>query len=187
MAPLPAPKFDLFIDAFEKMVAEAQERIRKTEDMEQPYNIVRDALTALRLPHDICIKLHSEFLHIQMKALPSDKLADLERVERAIGTALFEAGLHKNPEGTRRSGGTWHDIAHTWYCVTRRGAATVHLVIVIPAEGIVDLAVVTNRYQITDTRYELVPRSKVLPPPPPIPDELIPYDLDLSDPRNLPF
>ena len=71
---VPALRYDLFIKAFEKEVTAAQSRIKAIEAMEQPYNLVKEALEAAKLPNDTTLSLSPSVVKIVMQDRKSTRL-----------------------------------------------------------------------------------------------------------------
>lgn len=156
---VPALRYDLFIKAFEKEVTAAQSRIKAIEAMEQPYNLVKEALEAAKLPNDTTLSLSPSVVKIVMHALPSDFLTMFDALCTEIGSRLLTAGLHKDGIPSRTDGGWWHHLQRSWRCFDHDQPCTVMLEVELPDEGLRDLALEKIERTTTVIDYRLTPRD----------------------------
>jgi hypothetical protein len=160
MAPVPAQRYDLFIKAFERKVAEAQQKIEKLRGLEQIYNVVRDVLERFKLPNATTLNMTSDGVAIGIHGAASDSTETFEPLTKAMGEALVRAGLRTNPEPASRIGGWWHDINHIWRVGEDNRVVTLSIDVPDP-DGFRDLDVITVTRQSESYEYELRPRTPV--------------------------
>jgi hypothetical protein len=133
----PAPRYDLFIKAFEKHVAGVQAQIEQVRGMERTYNIARTALEAAKLPNEIRLTVSGSNVKLDIQATNRDCQAIFAPLIEDIGKRLLDAGLHKDGEPAKRDGGMWHELVRYWNL--DEGAKQVRIEIAVPREGMRDL------------------------------------------------
>jgi hypothetical protein len=161
---VPSPRYAQFITVFEKEVTAAQERIKKIEAMEYPYNIVREAMERNNLPNDSNIILSENGIDITILAISSDSMRTFDALVSSIGESLVKADIHKDGLPACVNGGNWHNMFRRWYGKNPRKdnkICHVDLTIDIPIEGLVDLEVRKEPYSYTNTgyKYSFIPKD----------------------------
>lgn len=153
---LPAHRYDLFIKAFEKKVTAAQAAIDALRAMEQPYNTVKDAMEAARLPNEQHIHMEARSIAVSVGATPKDTLAGLEGLAAAIGHRLLAAGMHRDGKPSTSHGGCACCLWFVWQCKTERaGPFQVRLYVHVPTDGMLDCEVVKTERRTVEDHYEL--------------------------------
>jgi hypothetical protein len=153
---LPAIRYDLFIKAFEKKVTAAQAAIEALRAMEQPYNTVKDAMEAARLPNEQHIHMEARSISVSLQATPADTLAGLEALAAAIGQRLLGAGMHGDGQPATSHGGCACCLWFVWQCKTERaGPFQVRLYVHVPDDGMLDCEVVKTERRTVEDHYEL--------------------------------
>jgi hypothetical protein len=158
---LPAIRYELFIKAFEKRVTAVQREIEQLRGMEQLYNIVKDAMEAVRLPNEQRLNLHTYNLFAGFRATPTDRLSTFDPVVKAIGDRLRAAGLHDG-EPSVSMGGSACDVDYKW----RMASRGIWLTIDVPDKGMADLAVEVETRTTQEQHYtirHIEPRSHPAP------------------------
>jgi hypothetical protein len=155
---LPSLRYELFIAVLERKATEAQNAFKALSKAEQTYNLVKEALEAQRLPHDITLDVGATAVGINITVLPTDSLATFTPLLAAIGKALYDAKHHRDgvpsvgdmPWSPRRD--------YDWFC---RGdwPGIVSVVLTLPKEGTRDIDVQTVDRTTTSREYKLVPRD----------------------------
>lgn len=93
---VPAKRYDLFITAFEKKVAEAQERISAMNALQGPYSIVREILELADLPNDINLDMTEAGISVRIPVKDDQPFIIFENLARRIGKELHAAGHHQD-------------------------------------------------------------------------------------------
>lgn len=156
---VPSLRYDLFIKAFEREVAARQSQIKAIEAMEQPYNLVKAALEAVRLPNDCSLRLSHGVVLVDIKAVPSDRLASFEALTKRIGAGLLGAGLHRDGVPSVGDAGYWPERKWTWRLASPRLTGSVAVNLDLPYEGIADLEVVRIVRTTEAIEWQLKPRE----------------------------
>jgi len=164
---VPAPRYVQFITAFEKEVTAAQERIKKLEGMEYPYNIIKNTLEEARLPNDINLSLTENSVDIQFVAIPSDSMKGLNVFIESIGKSLLKNNIHRDGIPACYDGGTWYNMSRKWYGKNPRNSnkyCVVNLFIELPIEGLIDLEIEKTEYTYTNIgfTYKFIPKKPLI-------------------------
>lgn len=95
--PVPSRQYAIFIDVFEKRVAEHQAAINKLRGVEHAYNVVTEALKNSRWSGDFSLEASELGIKITAHLGTNDYLDDFasDIVDR-IGSALLSGGLHED-------------------------------------------------------------------------------------------
>lgn len=133
MAPVPAKRYDLFIKAFEKEVAKAQERIAKMDKLMLPYEIVREALERAKLENDVRLTLSEFGVYCYIQVLPTDKESTFIPLLKQIGDELCRHRLHRDGIGSTLNSG--YSFTHTWRLSSIFSAARLIVTLDVPPEG----------------------------------------------------
>jgi hypothetical protein len=153
---LPSLRYDIFIKAFEKKVAAAQAAIEAVRSMEQPYNAVKDAMEAARLPNDQSINIDARAISVHLQATPADTLAGLEALAMTIGRGLLAVGMHRDGEPATSHGGSSCCLWFCWSCRTERaGSFQVRLYVGVPHNGLRDCEVIKSERHTVEADYQL--------------------------------
>lgn len=159
---LPAYRYDLFIKAFEKKVTAAQAAIEALRAMEQPYNVVKDAMEAARLPNDQQMNMDAKSIGVHLHATPADTLRGLETLAQTIGQRLLAAGMHGDGNPATSHGGSSCCLWFAWNCKTERvGGFQVRLYVSVPHTGLRDCEVIKSERHTVETDYQL---KRIEPP-----------------------
>lgn len=97
MPPVPAKRYDIFISAFEKYVADRQKEIARVDRMMRPYEIVRIALERAKLPNDVRLELKDNGVSVNITIMEDDRRPMFDRILEDIGSNLKAASIH--PDG----------------------------------------------------------------------------------------
>jgi hypothetical protein len=137
---LPAYRYDVFIKAFEAHVAAHQQQIDALRGMERPYNLVKEALEAVRLPHEQELILAHASVSVTMTATPDTLLSAFDPLVEAIGKRLLGAQLHRDGEPAVDVSGTFRpEVEYRWRLIDY--TKSVLLTVAIPEAGLPDLKV----------------------------------------------
>jgi hypothetical protein len=159
---LPAIRYDLFIKAFEKKVTAAQAAIEALRVMEQPYNVVKDAMESARLPNDQHMNMDARSIGVMLHATQADSLEALETLAQTIGQRLFAAGMHHDGDPATSHGGSSCCLWFAWNCNTERaGSFQVRLYVSVPTAGLRDCEVIKSERQTVETDFQL---KRIEPP-----------------------
>lgn len=110
MYPVPAPRFDIFITAFEKFVHQRRKEIEAVDLLMRPYEIVREAMENARLPNDNKLELITNGIRADIRVEPDNKPGPYWALAAAIGYGLHKANLHETGEpAIDRLGSFWHN------------------------------------------------------------------------------
>jgi hypothetical protein len=154
--PVPSRRYDQFIKVYEAKVTAAQAAIEAVEKLEQPYNLVVEALEEASLPNNCTIDASGSCITIEIEAIPSDFAAVFNSLAIKIGLRLFGANHHKNGVPACTQGGSWRQLTWIWHCDN----FSIYLIVTVPLdEGLVDLEVKRVAYPTTSYRYEFHPRT----------------------------
>lgn len=163
---LPAYRYELFINAYEKKVAEIQESIRRMEKMERLYNLVVNAASPFRLPNDQSLILNENSVMLSIKAAPDDLLATFDKLAFAVGEELRNAGLHK--EGVPATGSNWRHMEYKFRVGSfdprkDRERPTVSIIVELPEAGVRDADIKSEQCTYTYTAFSIHRRHDVRP------------------------
>lgn len=156
---VPSLRYDLFIKAFEREVIARQSQIKAIEAMEQPYNLVKEALEAVRLPNDCQLRLAHGVVLVQITAVPTDRLAMFEALTERVGAALLKAGLHRDGVPSVGDAGYWPERKWTWKLGGQRVTGTVAVAVDLPRDGIADIEVTQIRRTTESIEWLIGPRD----------------------------
>ena len=95
--PVPAKRYDIFITAFEKYVAERQKEIAKADRLMRPYEIARAALERADILNDTRLELRKDGIYINIVVQENDRREKFEKILQNIGEELYTVKLH--PDG----------------------------------------------------------------------------------------
>jgi hypothetical protein len=163
---LPAYRYELFITAYEKKVAEMQEYVRRMEKMEQIYNILVEAATPFRLPNDQDLILNDNSVVLTIKAVPNDMLATFDQLAKSIGEALQKTGLHRDGEPSVASYGARIEYKFRvgkFDPSKDKERPTVSIIVELPTCGIRDADVNCEQCTYTYTSFKVQRRNNVRP------------------------
>jgi hypothetical protein len=152
----PSKRYPQFITAFEKLVTEVQEKVRKSEGLQQPYTAVVEALDSLGLKNDTTVQLKEGCVSINIVALPEDTRVKLNTIADTIGSALLSKSLHKDGKPAYGEGSFWPSMSYVWKIPDRDQSVQVY--VDLPSDGIADIRIETTDEITTLRRYKLVPR-----------------------------
>lgn len=154
----PSRRYPQFITAFEKLVEQAQEGIKKSGQLERPYNVISEALEKLNISNDGGIDISNGEINITFSALPTNSKADLDDIAEKIGKALLQANLHKDGNPSVSTGTFYPSFNYLWRI---NGSHKVSLSFDISKRnGLKDYRVQSYEQAYTSTLYKIVPRSE---------------------------
>lgn len=167
-ANLPAIRYESFLDAFQRAVAEAQQRVKALEAGQPEYNACAEAIRRCPIPNDGELKLLPSGAHIQLYALPYDRKATFDTLAMAIGAELVERKMHGDGVPAENFSTAYlPEIVYAFRTKRRDGTVGgVQIEVVLPHEGIVDLEVTREVRTSQTTHYVIAPRTapRVAPP-----------------------
>lgn len=135
-----APRYDVFITAFEKAVTAAQERIEKLRSLEGVYSLVRDVMLLHQLPNDHHLLLDEGGVRVTIEAIGTDSIKTFETIAGDIGRKLLERKLHH--DGLPSVGDL--STSRQWMFNIRSLSKNVKVDVNIPPAGIIDIEVVST-------------------------------------------
>jgi hypothetical protein len=91
---VPSKRYDIFITAFDKLVAEAQKEIAKADKLMRPYEIVRGVMERADLKNDVSLYLKPGEIHLYIRVMDDDHREVFDQILREIGRELRGANLH---------------------------------------------------------------------------------------------
>jgi ribosome-associated translation inhibitor RaiA len=159
---LPAYRYELFTKAFEKRVTAAQQAIDQLRKLEAPYNLLKDAMEAERLPNEQHIIMDSGRVSVHVTATSYDSLEAFEALASRLGKRLRDAKMHRDGVPATSHGGTVCCLWFRWMC----GAFMVTIFVNVPTAGMRDVAVTVRERQTIETEYVL---QRIEPPSYPAP------------------
>lgn len=148
---MPAHRYELFIDIFEKKVSEYQKIIQDIETMQQPYNLVKDCFVAANLDNETSIDIAGKRIESLIHLMYDNHKRDFEPLIESIGKVLLEKQLHRDGIPARGSHDSYLTIV--WHLLDRR---SVVLYLCIPYEGTKYCTRTTKEFPTTRTeiKYE---------------------------------
>jgi hypothetical protein len=157
--PPPAKRYPLFITAFEREVTEAQKAIDALRRLEHLYNIVRGALIAVDLPHDIRLTMSDSAVRLHITLDKTQAASDLRPLVERIGAELVQAGLRTDPKPAEYIGSY---LSWSWRLPQAAGDVLDVIFSAWPDydEGCADYAMQKTPYTHTGYNYQLVPRAQ---------------------------
>lgn len=176
---LPAKRYDLFITAFEKEVARAQERIALLNRMQKVYEVVRSALEVEELKNEVHLALQTDGVTATIQALANDRKEFFTGLLNNIGHGLKRDQLHST--GRPAAGTIPFAFTYSWNLVSFKPLARVRLVIEVPLEGTNYIRVIrtpqhAEAYTYEDVRVEWLEEPSYYNPECPISkEEEIPF------------
>jgi hypothetical protein len=171
---LPSKRYDIFIDAFEKIVAAKQKEIRLIEGHQQEYIVVKSALEAMNFDNDSSIHLASYGVFVRIVATPHDLFETFAKIASRISSDLVARKLRARPGMACSMGGSDCEISYSAHTARADGSGgMVYLTIAIPKEGLRDLVVSRRERTSIEHVYELTPTSDLREIGPPNVSEIV--------------
>lgn len=162
---LPAIRCETFIEAFEKAVHAAQQRVKKLESGQLEYLACSEVLQKFNLPNDGELALTENGATISVMAMPTDCFATFERMAATLGAALVERRMHTDGVPAVQLDGAWQAQAIFRFRTRRRdgSSGTCEINVHVPMAGLVDMAVETHCTTHSWETMKLVPRAAAQP------------------------
>jgi hypothetical protein len=134
-----------------------QREIERLRAMEQPYNIVKEAMEAARLPNDQHITMDPAYIGVSVTATPADSLSYFESLAEMIGQRLVANRMHKDGMPATRHGGCACCLWFTWRCEVppHKRAFQARLYVALPISGLTDCDVIECTRTSVDIEYEV--------------------------------
>src|SRR5262245_37363485 len=152
---VPAKRYDIFIKAFEKFVADKQQEVAKADKLMRPYEAVRAALEEARLPNDTDFVLLANSIDLKVYISEEDRRPPFEKLIEDIGARLLDANLHHDGSPSRSEGGRYWRYAWRLVSEGKTYPPSVNLCLEMPNKS-GKYITVTKEEQIVkyvDTRY----------------------------------
>jgi hypothetical protein len=146
---LPAQRYDIFLTAFEKEVAKRQAEIAEMDCLMRPYEIVRKALEAVKLPNETRLTLSKGTVEATITPKENDHRNSFDELLKLIGSELKLANLHPSGE---HAYSVSYDIFFRWRLSEIRGLktpATINIRIDVPYDGTKYIKVVRTKRPTT--------------------------------------
>lgn len=158
---LPSIRYESFLDAFQRAVAETQQKVRALEMGQPEYNACAEAIRRCPIPNDGELKLVASGAYIRIYALPSDAKATFDALARAIGTELVERKMHGDGIPAENMDMPYiPELSYSFRTKRRDGTiGGITIEVVIPREGTVDLDVHKETRVSETTHYRIVKRD----------------------------
>lgn len=161
---VPVPRYDLFISAFEKKVAEYQQQIRKIERLERVYNVLKEVGESFKLPNDQKLNLEAARVELHINATPDDTLKTFTKLAEAVGAKLKEAGLHRDGVPAISTAGT--TVFHKFHIMDKASnelLATACINVTLPDIGTRDATIRKELRTYSYHEYKIAARDEILP------------------------
>lgn len=165
-----AKRYDLFVKAFEKKVADHQKQIESLQTTEIVYNTIRDLLDGWGFDGDVKLDIEgiSKFNHFPVVSInavgrPIDAAADFESFARKISEKLVDKGWRSSLDISTDHLDYSRTLRYAW--ITQQPRTRVQFHIDIPTVGFSDLQL-TERYETTTYErvvYKFRPRVSLIP------------------------
>lgn len=151
--PMPSKRYDIFITAFEKVVAEKQKEIAAIDGLMRPYEIVRQALERAKLPNDASIYLLPGKIKVDIPLQDTDGMAVFVPLLKDIGQELVLARLRLK-ETPMMEQSAFRRI-FTWKLIKMDNVPSVEVHLCVPYNGTEKVKITTQQVPISyvDTRY----------------------------------
>lgn len=164
---LPAIRCETFIEAFEKAVHAAQQKVKKLEGGQLEYIACSEVLRRLALPNDGELALTEQGATITVMALPTDSFSTFERAAAMLGTELVERKLHRDGVPAVNLEGVWQAQAVFTFRTQRRDGTigTCEMNVHVPPAGLIDMRIDETERPYSLTVMRLIPRSGDQPAP----------------------
>lgn len=112
MAQVPAKRYDLFITAFEKKVTEAQESIKRMDQLMRPYEVCRETLELFELENETRLQLTERGIHIDIAIMDLDREEKFLKLISKLGSNLLERKMHLDGQPSAENSG--YSFNYTW-------------------------------------------------------------------------
>lgn len=157
---VPSKRYEPWISVFERLVSEAQEKVKALSKQEKLYIIIKEFLELQGLPNEVRINVGEKYISVWINALPTNTKAQIEDFNNRFCEMLFNHSVRSSKDTPNIEWG-----GPDWDADCRYSIVDGKSIIVswrIPLSGIADLEVKIIRREVTqyETTYQLVPRVK---------------------------
>lgn len=130
---LPAKRYELFISAWEKKVAEAQKELSLLERLSGPYEVVRRVLEEAKLENESSLDMSKRGITLRIQPLDTDRKQVFIILSKAVGVELNRLRFHE--DGVPAEGKTSYDFYYVWQLRDFNPIVEVLVVIDVPING----------------------------------------------------